>query len=103
MYKAKCVAIGFQEILKQQSDSPTASRERQKMFLMLAANTRFETVAADVRSAYLQWSKINRHLKYDPLNQIKYFIWGRYILVLWLFILYSVNLVCLLLSPVIIK
>ena len=52
--KARLVARGFQESLKPQSDSPTASKDSFKMLMAVAANSRFKLASVDIRVAFLQ-------------------------------------------------
>ena len=51
--KARLVARGFQESMKPQSDSPTVSKESQKILLALAANNGFKIASVDIRAAFL--------------------------------------------------
>ena len=51
--KARLVARGFQESLKPQSDSPTASKDIFKMLMAVAANSRFKLASVDIRDAFL--------------------------------------------------
>ena len=51
--KALLVAYGFQEILKPQSDSPTASKESFKLLMVVAANNNFKLASVDIRATFL--------------------------------------------------
>ena len=52
--KARLVARGFQESLKPQSDSPTASKDSFKMLMAVAVNSKFKLASVDIRVAFLQ-------------------------------------------------
>ena len=51
--KARLVVRGFQEFLKPQSDSPTASKEGFKMLMVIAVTFKFKLVSMDIRAALL--------------------------------------------------
>ena len=46
--KARLVARGFQESLKPQSDSPTASKESFKLLMAVSANVKFKLASVDI-------------------------------------------------------
>ena len=52
-FKARLVAKGFQESLKPQSDSPTASKESFKMLIAVAGNSGFKLASVDIRADFL--------------------------------------------------
>ena len=59
--KARLVARGFQELDKEQSDSPTAQRESLRLFLSAAANIRVQSLRSiDISAAYLQSDELDR-------------------------------------------
>ena len=56
------MARGFQESLKPQSDSPTASKVSFKLLMAISANFGFKLASVDIRAAFL-WSKVlNRNV-----------------------------------------
>ena len=71
LYKARLVARGFQEIDQPQADSPTVAKESFKMFMALAANSKFDVVSMDIRAAFLQAKKLDRDVYMEPPKDIK--------------------------------
>ena len=71
MYKARLVARGFQEDLKPQSDSPTASRDSFKLMVALAANDGFRLSSVDIRAAFLQAKELDRDVYMVPPKDVK--------------------------------
>ena len=69
--KARLVARGFQESLKPQSDSPTASKDSFKMLMAVAANSRFKLASVDIRAAFLQSKVLDRDVFIEPPIDIK--------------------------------
>ena len=70
-YKARLVARGFQESLKPQSDSPTASKDSFKMLMAVAANSRFKLVLVDIRAAFLHSKVLDRDVFVEPPIDVK--------------------------------
>ena len=66
--KARFVVKGFQEE-KQQSDSPTASRDTFKVFCSVAGNEKWEIEGSDVRAAFLQSEDLEREVFIEPPPQ----------------------------------
>ena len=64
--KARLVIKGFEEKIKEQSDSPTGSRETLHILLTAAASKGWEIKSGDVKNAYLQGEVIDRKLFMDP-------------------------------------
>ena len=52
--KPRLVAHGFQESLKPQSDSLTASKESFKLLMAVIANSSFKLALVDIRAVFLQ-------------------------------------------------
>ena len=69
--KARLVAKGFQESLKPQSDSPTASKESFKMLVAVAANSGFKLASVDIRAAFLQSKVLDREVFIEPPIDVK--------------------------------
>ena len=69
--KARLVAKGFQESLKPQSDSPTASKESFKMLVAVAANSGFKLASVDIRAAFLQSKVLDREVFIEPSIDVK--------------------------------
>merc|ERR1712082_257913 len=69
--KARLVALGFQETLKPQSDSPTVSKESFKTLMAITANSDFKLASVDIRAAFLQSRILDRDLFMLPLPDIK--------------------------------
>ena len=67
--KARLVARGFQESLKPQSDSPTASKDSFKMLMAVAANSKFKLASVDIRAAFLQSKVLDRDVFIEPPSQ----------------------------------
>ena len=61
-FKAKLLARGFQESLKPQLDSPTASKDNFKMLMAVVANSRFKLASVDIRAAFLQSIVLDRDI-----------------------------------------
>ena len=73
--KARLVARGFQESLKPQSDSPTASKDRFKMLMAVAANARFKLASIDIRATFLQSKVLDRDVFVEHLSDVKKLGW----------------------------
>ena len=58
--KARLVTRGFQEEIKPQSDSPTASKESIEIMIAIAANSKFSLASMDIRAAVLQSRVLDR-------------------------------------------
>ena len=58
--KARLVVQGFQEEMKPQSDSPTASKDSFKLLMAIAANEDFHLALVDIQAAFLQ-SRVLEH------------------------------------------
>ena len=70
--KARLVARGFQEIDKEQSDSPTAQRESLRLFLAAAANIGVQSLRSiDISAAYLQSDELNRDVFLEVPKDIR--------------------------------
>ena len=70
--KARLVARGFQELDKEQSDSPTAQRESIRLFLSAAANIRVQSLRSiDISAAYLQSDELNRDVFLEVPKDIR--------------------------------
>ena len=69
--KARLVARGFQESLKPQSDSPTASKDSFKLLMAVAANNRFQLALVDIRAAFLQSKALDRDVFVKPPEDIR--------------------------------
>ena len=69
--KARLVAKGFQESLKPQLDSPTASKESFKMLVAVAANSGFKLASVDIRAAFLQLKVLYREVLIEPTSDVK--------------------------------
>ena len=69
--KARLVARGFQESLKPQSDSPTASKDSFKMLMAVAANSRFKLASVDIRAAFLQSKVLDRDVFIEHSCDVK--------------------------------
>ena len=69
--KAQFVARGFQESLKLQSESPTASKESFKLLMVIAANFCFKLVSVDIRAAFLQSKVLDRNVFVEHPADIK--------------------------------
>ena len=68
--KARLVARGFQEFLKPQSNSPTASKDSFKMLMAIAANYKFKVASVDIRAAFLQSKVLDRDHFIKPPSDI---------------------------------
>ena len=69
--KPKLVTRSFQETLKPQSDSPSVSKESFKLFMAVAANSRFRLASVDIRAAFLQSRTLDRDVFVEPQLDIK--------------------------------
>ena len=69
--KARLVAQGFQEFLKPQSDSPTASKDSFKMLMAIAANFGFKVASVDIRAVFLQSKVFERDVIIEPPADMK--------------------------------
>ena len=69
--KARLVARGFQESLKPQSDSPTASKESFKLFMAISANFGFKLTSVDIRAAFLQSKVLDRDVYIETPSDVK--------------------------------
>ena len=69
--KARLVAKGFQESLKQQSDSPTASRDTIKLMIALMAIERFRLLFIDIKTAFLQSEKLDCDINMIPPSDLR--------------------------------
>ena len=69
--KARLVARGFQESLKPQSDSPTASKDSFKLLMAVAANNGFRLASVDIRAAFLQSKALDRDVFVKPPEDIR--------------------------------
>ena len=69
--KARLVAKGFQESLKPQLDSPTATQESFKMLVAVAANFGFKLASVDIRVAFLQSKVLDREVFIEPPSDVK--------------------------------
>ena len=65
------MAKGFQESLRPQSDSPTASKESFKMLVAVAANSGFKLASVDIRAAFLQSKVLDREVFIEPPIDVK--------------------------------
>ena len=65
------MARGFQEDLKPQSDSPTASRDSFKLLMALAANEGFRLRSVDICAAFLQAKVLDRDVFVTPPADIR--------------------------------
>ena len=69
--KARLVARGFQESLKPQSDSPTASKESFKLLMAISTNIGFKLASVDIRAAFLQSKVLDRNVYIEPPSDVK--------------------------------
>ena len=69
--KVRLVARGFQESLKPQSDSPTASKDSFKMLMAIAANFGFKLASVDIRAIFLQSKALDIDIFIEPRSDIK--------------------------------
>ena len=69
--KARLVARGFQESLKPQSDSPTASKESFKMLMAITADFGFKLASVNIRAVFLQSKVLDRDVFIEPPADIK--------------------------------
>ena len=69
--KARLVARGFQESLKPQSDSPTASKESFKLLMAILANFGFKLASVDIRAAFLQSKILDRDVYIELPSDVK--------------------------------
>ena len=63
--KARLVARFFQESLKPQQDSPTASKESYKLLMAVSSNFGFKLASMDIRTAFLQSKVLDRNVYVD--------------------------------------
>ena len=70
-YKARLVALCFQEMREPQSDIPTALKESSKLFYLVAVNKGFALKSVDIRAAFLQSHKIDRDVFVEPPKDVK--------------------------------
>ena len=78
-FKARCVAQGFKESEKAQSDSPTANRESLRLFLAICTILGFKSLSClDISGAYLQSEDLKREVyvklpdEFEPEKNIVY-------------------------------
>ena len=64
--KARLCLRGFKEQASPRKDSPTASKETQKVFLAVSANEKYDLENIDVTSAFLQGKDIPRKVYVKP-------------------------------------
>ena len=69
--KARLFARRFQELLKPQSDSPTAGKESFKLLMALSANFSFKLASVNIRAAFLQSKVLDREVYVEPPSDIK--------------------------------
>ena len=69
--RVRLVVKGFQESLKPQLDSPTASKESFKMLVAVAANSGFKLASVDIRAASLQSKVLDREVFIEPPSDVK--------------------------------
>ena len=64
--KARLVVRGFEEDLLERTDSPTCSKESQKLILALIATLGWKCKSVDVKTAFLQSDIIDREMYVRP-------------------------------------
>ena len=64
--KARLVCRGFEELVKVQADSPTASKETLHMLLAIAATKGWTIKSGDIKNAYLQGEHLDRDIYMEP-------------------------------------
>ena len=69
--QGKTCCKGFQESLKPQLDSPTASKESFKVLMLVAANSGFKLASVDIKAAFLQSKVFYRELFIEPPSDVK--------------------------------
>ena len=69
--KACLVAWGFQEGLKPQSDSLTASKDSFKLLMAIAANNNFKLASVDIRAAFFQSKVLDRDVFVKQPEDVK--------------------------------
>ena len=69
--KARLVSRGFQDMMKPQSDSPTALKESFKLMMAITANSKFKLASIDIRAAFLQSPVLHRDVFVRPPEDIK--------------------------------
>ena len=69
--KGRLVARGFQESLKPQSDSPTASKEIFKMLMVFTANSSFKLASVDIRASFMQSKVLYGDVYIQPPEDFK--------------------------------
>ena len=62
IFKSRLVVRGYEKIKKQQSDSPTVSKDSFRTLLALSATKNLEIPSSDVKAAFLQGSDIARDI-----------------------------------------
>jgi hypothetical protein len=69
--KAWLVAKGYQEVIKPQSDSPTALNSSFKIFNAITAIEDFLMQVMDIRAAFLQSNKVDREIYLELPKDVK--------------------------------
>ena len=69
--KARLVARSFQESLKPQSDSSTASKDSFKLFMAISVNFGFKLALVDIRATFLQSKNLDRDVYKEPPSDVK--------------------------------
>ena len=66
LVKARLVARGFEEMLEDKKDAPTADKSSIRMFLTLSACNQWEIETIDIKSAFLQSHDLERDVFLKP-------------------------------------
>lgn len=69
--KARLCVRGFEEEIKPQSDSPTASSDAMRLFLASSANEGYQIKTLDVTSAFLQGTALERDVYMIPPKEMQ--------------------------------
>ena len=68
---ARLIACGFEEVSSEKVCvvSPTGSKEMLRIFLALMASNKWRCNAIDIKSAFLQWHKLDRDVHLKPPSE----------------------------------